>query len=85
LEGTARIWRGSETIDATDGQMVCLPRNIPHAWGNASSSRLRIVVTCMPGGVEEALRRVAAGDVADPMTLAARFGVRIVGPPPLEP
>jgi quercetin dioxygenase-like cupin family protein len=85
LEGTARIWRGSEIIDAVAGQMIYLPRNVQHAWGNASGSALRIMVTCRPGGVEEALRRIAAGDVADLVELAARFGVRHVGPPPLEP
>jgi mannose-6-phosphate isomerase-like protein (cupin superfamily) len=83
LEGTARIWRGSETVDAIAGEMVYLPRNIHHAWGNASGSPLRIMVTCRPGG--EALRRIAAGDVADLVELAGRFGVRHVGPPPLKP
>jgi quercetin dioxygenase-like cupin family protein len=84
LEGTAMIWRGSETLDAAAGEMVCLPRNIHHAWGNASASPLRIVVACRPGGVEEVLRRIAAGDVIAAVELAARLGVRFVGPPPLD-
>ena len=85
LEGTARIWRGSETVDVAAGEMICLPRNIHHAWANGADSPLRIMVACRPGGVEEMLRRIAAGDVADPVELATQFGVRFVGPSPLEP
>jgi quercetin dioxygenase-like cupin family protein len=85
LEGTARVWCGSKVVDAAAGEMVSLPRRIHHAWGNASGSPVRIVVTCMPGGLEELLRRMAAGDVDDPAALAAQFGVRFVAPPPIAP
>jgi quercetin dioxygenase-like cupin family protein len=77
LEGTARIVRGNETFDAPTGTTVALPRHIPHAWGNASGSTLRMVVTCWPGGCE------AGGDI-DLKALGAKFGGRRVGPPLLE-
>ena len=51
LEGTARIVRGDETFDAPAGTTVALPRHIPHAWGNATNSTLRMIATCWPGGV----------------------------------
>jgi mannose-6-phosphate isomerase-like protein (cupin superfamily) len=84
LEGTARIACGDKSFDAEAGSTVVLAKNIPHAWGNPSNSPLRIVVTCMPGGVEEALRMRALGDDTDPKAIAEKFGVRVVGPRLIE-
>ena len=80
LEGTAHIALGEKTFDAAAGTAISLPRNIPHAWGNASNSPLRILGVCTPGGVEEALRVIARGGVSDLVALSAKFGVEIVGP-----
>jgi quercetin dioxygenase-like cupin family protein len=85
LEGTARIALGDKTFDAPAGTTISLPRNIPHAWGNASNSPLRILGICTPGGVEEALRAIARGEVSDPVAHSAKFGVEIVGPLLIEP
>jgi mannose-6-phosphate isomerase-like protein (cupin superfamily) len=81
LEGTARIVRGDETFDAPAGTTVALPRHIPHAWGNATNSTLRMVVTCWPGGCEAILLLIARGGDIDVKALGAKFGVRRVGPP----
>jgi mannose-6-phosphate isomerase-like protein (cupin superfamily) len=83
LEGTARVVRGDETFDAPVGTSVALPRGIPHAWGNATNSTLRILSTCWPGGVEAILPLIARGGEIDMKALAAEFGVRVVGPPSL--
>jgi mannose-6-phosphate isomerase-like protein (cupin superfamily) len=85
LEGTAHIALGDKTFDAAAGTQVFLPRNIPHAWGNASNSPLRFLGVCTPGGVEEALRVIARGGVSDLVALSAKFGVEIVGPLLIEP
>jgi mannose-6-phosphate isomerase-like protein (cupin superfamily) len=85
LEGTAHIALGDKTFDAAAGTAISLPRNIPHAWGNASNSPLRILGVCTPGGVEEALRVIARGGVSDLVALSAKFGVEIVGPLLIEP
>jgi mannose-6-phosphate isomerase-like protein (cupin superfamily) len=81
LEGTARIARGDETFDAPAGRAITLPRHIPHAWGNATSSTLRMLVTCWPGGCEAILPLIARGGDIDLKALGARFGVSVVGPP----
>ena len=81
LEGIARIVRGDETFDAPAGTTLALPRHIPHAWGNASSATLRMVVTCWPGGVEAILPLIARGGDIDVKALGAKFGVRSLGPP----
>jgi mannose-6-phosphate isomerase-like protein (cupin superfamily) len=82
LEGTGRFALGDKIFDAEAGTMVILPKNIPHAWGNRSTSRLRITVICYPGGVEDAMRILAKGEVVDIPALAAKFGVTVLGPIP---
>jgi mannose-6-phosphate isomerase-like protein (cupin superfamily) len=81
LEGTGRIVRGNETFDAPAGTTIALPRHIPHGWGNASGSILRMVVTCWPGGCEAILPLIARGGEIDVKALGAKFGVSGVGPP----
>jgi quercetin dioxygenase-like cupin family protein len=56
VEGAARVLYGDETFDATAGTVVSLARGIPHAWGNPTDTRLRLVITATPGGVEGVLR-----------------------------
>ena len=43
LEGVARLAYGDETFEAAAGETVSLRRGVPHAWGNASASPLRMV------------------------------------------
>ena len=76
LEGTARCALGDKIFDAEAGTMVTLPKNVPHAWGNRSTSKLRIAVICHPGGAEDAMR------IIDIPALAAKFGVTVLGPTP---
>jgi len=82
LEGAARIAYGDKTFDAAAGETVTLSRGIPHAWGNASASPLRMVVIPSPGGCEEALRIIAKGGDID--FVAEKFNIRVIGPPLLR-
>ena len=82
LEGIARVVIGGQVFSARAGEAVRLPKLVPHAWGNRSSKLLRIVAVAMPGGVEEALRIIAAGDFTELPMVAQRFGVTNLGPPP---
>jgi mannose-6-phosphate isomerase-like protein (cupin superfamily) len=82
LEGTVRIACGDKVFDAEAGQVVTLPKKIPHAWGNRSNARLRIAVVAFPGGCEEALRVISRGDAVGLPPRAARFGISPIGPTP---
>jgi Mannose-6-phosphate isomerase len=82
LEGMGRFALGDRIFDAEAGTMVTLPKNVPHAWGNRSTSKLRIAVICHPGGAEDAMRIIAKGEVVDISALAAKFGVTVLGPTP---
>jgi len=82
VEGTARVLYGDKAFDATTGTVVSLARGIPHAWGNPTDTRLRLVITATPGGVEEALRSIAtSGDQLNQVALADKYAVRLIGPP----
>ena len=82
VEGTARVLYGDKTFDATAGTVVSLARGIPHAWGNPTDTRLRLVITATPGGVEEVLRLIAtSGDQLNLVALADKYAVRLIGPP----
>ena len=80
VEGTARIACGDKISDAAAGSVVTLKRSIPHAWGNATESALRVVITATPGGREEVLRVIARGGDIDLGALSENSGIRIFGP-----
>jgi quercetin dioxygenase-like cupin family protein len=83
LDGTARIAYGEKVFDSQAGDVVTLRKGIPHAWGNRSSTPLRIAVLASPGGVEGILDLIANASPADIPALAERFHVRSIGPAPL--
>jgi len=78
VEGTAYMVNGDQTFEATAGAAISLRKGIPHAWCNRSNSPLRLVITNVPGGIEEALRLSANG--VDVRAVAEQFAVRVVGP-----
>ncbi|WP_213806803.1 cupin domain-containing protein [Granulicella sp. dw_53] len=83
LEGTVRLILGDQTLDVTAGNTMTLPRGIQHAFGNATDTPVRLAMTAMPGGCEEALKMIATipMDQLDLPALAARFAVTTVAPP----
>jgi quercetin dioxygenase-like cupin family protein len=82
LEGTVRFLYGEESFEHSTGHFFSAKRGIPHAWGNATDSPARMLITLTPGGCEDALRQIAlAGDGANVLEIAAQFGVSILGPP----
>lgn len=82
LNGVARVALGDSVFDAEAGRSITLPKNVPHAWGNRSTTQLRIAVIAYPGGVEEVLRAIARDKDVDVPALARSFGVIPIGPTP---
>jgi len=78
VEGTASMVNGDQAFEATAGAAISLRKGIPHAWCNRSEAPLRLVITCVPGGIEESLRLSANG--VDVRAVAEQFAVRVVGP-----
>ena len=92
IEGQARFTIGEETLEAGPGDLVFLPREVPHAY-LITSDTARLVGTVTPGGFEAFFTDLgkpvmpgapeAPPPAIDAMTTtAADYGVQILGPPP---
>lgn len=89
VEGEYRVFIGDDVISAAPGAWIWGPRAVPHGY-LIHSDRGRHLSLVMPGGFEEFFEEVAAiaRPDADPRTeagriatVAARYGVELLGPP----
>jgi quercetin dioxygenase-like cupin family protein len=94
LEGLVTVFIGDARIDASPGEFVFMPRDVPHSY-LVRSEHARALVTYAPAGVEQFFADMGA-PVADPdrppapivpdhdtfVREMARYGVELVGPPP---
>jgi mannose-6-phosphate isomerase-like protein (cupin superfamily) len=94
LAGRARFFCGDEVLGAGPGDVVLLPRGIPHTFVVDAGEALRTLQITSPGGFDDFVRE--AGEPAgarvipeptavDPARLgriAALHGIEILGPPP---
>ena len=92
VEGQARLFLGDGRIDAEPGDLVVLPRGVPHAY-LITSETARLVGMASPGGFESFFAElgtpVVEGEPPAPAPepalmarTAAAYGVEIVGAPP---
>ena len=87
IEGTFRIWRGEEVLDAGPGGVVLLPRDQVHTFKNIGAATGRLLTVIVPAGFErffEAIveRGLAEGNDDQIIALAAEFGLDNLGPTP---
>jgi mannose-6-phosphate isomerase-like protein (cupin superfamily) len=91
IKGTALVWYGDQEMPLSEGGIVYLPRNVPHAY-RITSRRADLLMICAPAGIEGMFRRAGRDRAtprpagfeirADRMAEAAEiFGNVIVGPP----
>lgn len=93
LKGAATFWCGAETLTASEGAFVFLPRGIEHTF-KVGPEGARLLTMLVPGGFgkfvteagEPAMRlTVPDSGPVDPKRLAelaSRHGIVITGPPP---
>jgi quercetin dioxygenase-like cupin family protein len=89
LDGRARFVVGDETLEAGPGDLVFLPRGVPHAYLIVSETA-RVLGSATPGGFEgyftdlgTPLAEPEAPPSLEAMTeVAPRYGIELVGPPP---
>jgi len=91
IKGTALVWSGEEEHELTEGGIVYLPRNIPHAY-RITSKKADLLMINTPAGIE-GMFRYAGRDTStarpdgfeiSPQRLAEaaeKFGNVVVGPP----
>jgi hypothetical protein len=94
LEGEYSFGIADEMVAASVGWWVYVPRGTPHVW-RCDSPGGRLLNVAVPGGFEGVYRRAGESvpdrtrlparsepDVEALSNTAARYGIRIVGPPP---
>ena len=93
LDGSITVHVGGQTLQASQGDCVHLPRQIVHSFRNTGNEHARMLVTATPAGIEkyfeEALYPAVAGQQPPPpspelfgrlMAAAAKYGQTIVAP-----
>ena len=95
LEGTMTYLAGGQRFDLAAGDLIYLPRDVPHAFRVTGTSPARFLGLTLPGGLMDLYdevgapaderrlpdRGVSAEDIARWNELGPRYGLRIVGPP----
>jgi mannose-6-phosphate isomerase-like protein (cupin superfamily) len=66
MEGECEMECGGQTHLAQAGTVVVLPRHTPHAFRNPGSSPNRILITAVPGGLDEYFEALSGVAAADP-------------------
>lgn len=64
ISGTARFWCGDEEMELSEGGIIFLPRNVPHAY-RVTSAAADLLIICTPAG-NEGLYRYVGRDRATP-------------------
>jgi mannose-6-phosphate isomerase-like protein (cupin superfamily) len=62
LEGEHIVERGDTVLRAGPGDVVFLPRGVPHAHRRVVPKQGRLLVVCRPAGFEQFFRDLAAAD-----------------------
>lgn len=89
LDGEPTFQAGSDTVRATPGMTVFVPRGAPHAFANLSDAPATFLILFSPGGFEQYFSELAnhireAGGPPDAgfvQHLAQKYGVEMAGPP----
>lgn len=99
IDGLLTIWAGGKVIDASAGSFVYGPPDVPHTFVVRSPTARYLFIT-EPAGFERFVRAVSAPaerislpplaiqqaqDVANMTTIAATYGIEILGPPGIPP
>lgn len=93
-QGTLTVQVGDNTVTASSGDVVCLPKGIVHSFQNNGSVEVKALVVAVPGGLEkffeEAFYPAAECPEPPPMTeaflgrvlaAASKCGLQFLPPP----
>ena len=96
LEGTYTFQVGDQTLQCGSGEVLYVPRGVPHALTNTGSEPARLLILQAPGGIHEQYFAEAWEPIKDPSHLppegdppdfakitaaAQRYGIEMVLPP----
>jgi quercetin dioxygenase-like cupin family protein len=85
-QGTIALWTPHECRTAGPGDVVMLPKGVPHTWRAYGDDSVRFQVTVTPGDFETFFERIVErnltlADQAELVEVASAAGMDIVGPP----
>jgi quercetin dioxygenase-like cupin family protein len=89
IKGTALVWVDDQQSELSEGGIVFLPKNIPHAY-RITSKRADLLMINTPGGIEGMFRETGRDkstprpdgfQVTPKPEVSAKYGNIIVGPP----
>ncbi len=95
LDGTMTYRAGEQLVQLAAGDLIYLPRNVPHAFRVTGRGPVRFLGLTVPGGLLDLYGEVGrpasgsglpdggapAEDIARWIELSARYGIEVVGPP----
>ena len=84
-QGTVALWTPYECRTAGPGDVVMLPRRVPHTWRAYGNDPVRFQVTVIPGEFETFFERIVErhltlANQAELAEIASAVGMDIVGP-----
>jgi len=71
LRGHFRFWHGNRAVDATDGDVIYLPRNESHQWRNVGKATGEEILIISPAGLEQFFITAAVRKLQMPRDLRA--------------
>jgi mannose-6-phosphate isomerase-like protein (cupin superfamily) len=80
LEGTVDFVCEGEQFRTGAGGFAAIPRGSRHAFRNFEETPARMIVLLTPGGFEQFMPAMNNRPLEDVPTLAAKYGMEIVGP-----
>lgn len=94
IEGTITFFINGEIRDFKEGSIVLIPRNTPHAQGNFTDEKVRVLITLSPSGFENFFVERSAIVKEHPpgteeynrrmMELGKTFDIRVLGASPFD-
>jgi quercetin dioxygenase-like cupin family protein len=98
IDGKFTFFVGDKTYEATSGDYLLAPRDIPHTYTVDSPGHARLLMICSPAGFENAVRDMSTPATSlvppnpeeaelnfDKITdIAAQYGVEFISPPTNE-
>jgi mannose-6-phosphate isomerase-like protein (cupin superfamily) len=91
LEGELTIYIPDRRLAAAAGSFVLIPRGVVHSIGNRTPTPVRFLTIISPAWVSawieeesELLQSSSAGDLDRWSAIATKYGLELVGPPPVQ-
>ena len=86
LEGSLLMKNGDDLTEVRAGDLVYIPKGVPHTFANMTDRPARSINVFCPSGLADFLQEVADGFAATPESvdvqeIAGRHDLEIIGPP----